>query len=201
MRKKSLLVLLVSLVIIFAFQVHETSLVNAYSTPNPNANINANNVNTNNGNNGGNANNLNDEINNNQGFNYECSNFFNDANYYSIVKWKYDVSSGDYVVEEENHIYRFYITNVFGDLNEANWTSSIDTGSVLVKAGSDTFSFEGGRSGMVNSTKDISHVTLCGYRTGNGGNGNGNGVPEFSSLGLIAAVLSVTLGMVFLRKN
>ena len=139
----------------------------------------------------------------NQGWKFECQNFFDDPNYFPIEKWGYNESDGTYFIDETNELYKYYTITVDGDSNEADWTSNYYIEVVLVKSGPNTFEFAGGSSGTVNSTQDISHITFCGfwYNDGKGGNGGGHGVPEFSTIGLLAAVLSVSLGIVLMRKH
>jgi hypothetical protein len=142
----------------------------------------------------------------NNGFNCECQNFYNDSHYYTIEKWSFNSCKKDYVLEEENTKYKYYNINVDGNLKGADWTSSPEVVSVLVKAGKETVEFDGGLSGSVNTTKkDISHITFCGYKSNDGGctgsDCGSNGVPEFPKLSVVAAVLVVALGIVFLRKN
>ncbi|MFH1174372.1 MAG: hypothetical protein V1725_04520 [archaeon] len=139
----------------------------------------------------------------NEGFNCECQNFYNDAQYQAIEKWSYDSSEGDYVVDEANPTYDYFDIDVTGGLNAANWTSTPDVTSVLVKAGNERIEYAGSASGEVSSRKDISHITFCNHNNGNngGGNGGGNGVPEFSPIAIGAAIVITTGGLVILRKK
>jgi hypothetical protein len=140
-----------------------------------------------------------------EGFNCECQNFYNSTDYVAVEKWAYD-GEKDYVLKEEKILYNYFNIHVTGDLKEADWTSSPEIYSVLVKAGNERVEFDGGLSGSVDSIKDISHVTFCKYNDGSNGGCTGancgsNGVPEFPAFSIGAAVLVVTLGLVFLRKN
>jgi hypothetical protein len=139
----------------------------------------------------------------NEGFNCECQNFYNDSDYYAIEKFAINDGEDDYSSDEANSLYSYFNIDVTGYLKAANWTSNPAVYSVLVKAGNDREEFNGGTSGSVDSKKDISHITFCGYRTNNGGGDDGgdNGVPVFPGVTIGAAVLVVTLGLVFIRKN
>lgn len=144
----------------------------------------------------------------NQGFNCECKEFYkNNTHYYSIAKWEYNDEKNNYILQEQNPLYHYYTITVNGNLKMANWTSNPDVYSVLVKVGNNRTEFRGGASGSVNSTKDISHITFCGYKHSGGtsacvgANCNGNGVPEYSTLALVAAVITVMLGLIFLMKK
>lgn len=141
---------------------------------------------------------------NNEGFNCECQNFYNSSKYYAIQKWSFRDQKGDYVLDEKNNLYSYYNIDVNGDMKGANWTANPCVISVLVKAGNDKISFDGGLSGSVyTSKKDISHITFCGYRSGdNGGNNGGNnGVPEFPAFSVVIAVFIATLGIMYIRKS
>jgi hypothetical protein len=150
------------------------------------------------------------------GFNCECKEFYHgDSKYYTIAKWEY--SNDAYALTQQNKLYGYFSTDVTGNLNAADWTSNLNVYSVLVKSGEETIAFDGRSEGSVNSITGINHITFCGYKHGgNSGsrgasvgctgsscssNTNSNGVPEFSTLTIGAAVLVVTLGLVFLRKR
>lgn len=140
----------------------------------------------------------------NEGFNCECVNFYGSFDYYTIEKWSFD--GEEYSVDETNPRYSYFNIDVDGDYRGAEWTSSPSVYSVLMKAGNDLTEFEGGLEGNVTAGKhDISHLTFCGYKTNNGGctgdDCGGNGVPEFPAFSAVAAVLVVTLGLVFIRRN
>jgi hypothetical protein len=134
------------------------------------------------------------------GFNCECQNFYKDTHYYAMSKWEYTCSAKDYTEVASNPLYGALDYNVDGTLKKISWTSNPEVYSVLVKAGNDYTEYVGG-SGSATSSKDISHVTFCGYKTSNGGGGPGNGVPEFSPVTLGIAMTLTTLGILYLRKS
>jgi hypothetical protein len=141
----------------------------------------------------------------NQEIMLDCQNFFNDTHYYTIATASFDGTA--YNLDNQNTLYRYYKLDVTGTSNSAAWTSTPPVKSVLVKTEAGLTAFEGGLSGSAEST-GINQVIFCGYKHGgshtlsnNGGNNNSNGVPEFPALTVIVAVLVVTLGLVFLRKN
>jgi hypothetical protein len=147
----------------------------------------------------------------NVGFDNECSSFYDSNNYYSIAKWVYSNETNNYILEEQNSLYSYYGINVYGNLIAADWTSDPKVSFVIMNAGDESIEFNGGTAGYVNSITDINHITLCGHtvnkrviQPNNGCVGvdcGGNGVPEFSVITLGAAVLAVTLGLVFIRKR
>jgi hypothetical protein len=140
----------------------------------------------------------------NEGFDYECRNFYGDANYFSISKWVFKDGKG-YVLEDKNDLYSYYDIVVTGDLMGADWKSNPGVFSVLVKAGDNQREFEGGMANSLNSTKNISYITFCGYRANQGrctgDDCSKNGVSEFPALSVVAASLVVCLGIVFIRTN
>lgn len=141
----------------------------------------------------------------NQELTAECADFYGSQNYYTIATWTYD--GNNYVITEQNNLYRYYNINLNGNLNSADWTANPNVKSVLVNAGNEKVEFKGGASGSVNSVNNINNVVFCGYKNGGGSsksatiNDNSNGVPEFPALTVGVAVLVVTLGLVFIRKN
>jgi len=140
----------------------------------------------------------------NQGLTLECQDFYDNSNYYTIAKWSYD--GKEYVLEEQNNLYRYYNIDVTGALLNANWISDPRIESVLVKLGDERIEFDGGVEGTVKTDdKEISHITFCGYKSGRSSSislaTTGSGVPEFPGLAVGAAVAVATLGLVFLRKN
>jgi hypothetical protein len=147
----------------------------------------------------------------NEGFNNECQNFYNDSHYYVIEKWSFNViqckSKDSYKIDETNPLYSYFNIHVNGNLKSANWTSNPSVESVLVKSGNNVVKFNGGLSGSVTSSKDISHITFCGHKISGGDGGctgadcGSNGVPEFPGVAVGAAVLVATLGLIVLRKN
>jgi hypothetical protein len=140
-------------------------------------------------------------------FNSECQNFYGNSRYYTIEKWTFNDESNAYELEQENGLYNRFNIDVIGNREIANWNSNNNIKSVLA-VGDASESFEGGFSGLINNTQNVNHITFCGYNNGNNGgsivktsNGPSNGVPEFPAFSIGAAVLVVTLGLVFLRKN
>jgi hypothetical protein len=137
------------------------------------------------------------------GFNCECQNFYNSSNYVAVEKFA--MVGDEYKSDEVNPVYDYYDIDVEGNLQHINWTSNPDIYSVLVKMGNDRVALEGGSFGSYDSPrKDISHVTFCRMKTNGGCTGpncGGNGVPEFPAYSIGAAVLVVTLGLVFLRRE
>jgi hypothetical protein len=150
----------------------------------------------------------------NQEISTACSDFYGNAQYYTIAKWTYNDNA--YVLAEQNNLYRYYNIGVSGNSNSADWTSDPRIKSVIVKTSENSTEFAGGLSGAVASTKEITDITFCGYKNG-GSNGNGinsapaksesfgggasNGVPVFPSFTIAIAVLAVTLGLIFIRKK
>ena len=130
----------------------------------------------------------------------ECGDFYDDSRHYTISVWEYDQNASALLFKEWGGHYRYYKI----DLDYDAWNSNRYIGSVLVTSGNETLSLEGGFSGTIGD--DAETVIFCGYRL-TGSNSNGGiaaqaaGVPEFSTVALIIAVVSVTAGLVLMRRN
>jgi hypothetical protein len=139
----------------------------------------------------------------NEGFNCECQNFYNSNDYEAVAKFEY--IGEEYEEDEINPLYDYFVFDIDGNLSYVDWTSNPAVYSVLAKWGNETVEFDGGFSGSFESTgKDISHITFCKMKTNGGCTGpdcGENGVPEFPAYSIGAAVLVVTLGLVFLRRE
>ena len=137
----------------------------------------------------------------NNGFNNECQKYFNDKNYFPLAK--FDYNGHGYTLIEQSSDYDSYTIDVSGTSKKADWTSNPNVYSVLVTEGKKEVQFNGGLSGTITSNRDnISHITFCAKKTSGGGTGGvPSGVPEFSLLTMGIAVIAVSLGLVFLRKN
>lgn len=153
-----------------------------------------------------------------EGFNYECQNFYDDESYFTIEKWMFNDVEGDYVLMEQSSLYGYYEIDVTGDLHNATWISHRNFNSLLVVAGDETSSSDemtpanifmfGGWTGDVSSEEEITHLTFCGKRsTGSSDSSTAlsakpqHGVPEFPSLALGVVLLFGTLSIVALRKK
>lgn len=137
----------------------------------------------------------------NQELTLDCQKFYDDSNYYTIAKWSFN--GEEYSLLEQNIRYRYYDTTVEGTSSSAEWSSNPEVVSVLVNAGDLTFESAGGETGVV-AEENINTITFCGYSTSSSRTSvtsSSNGVPEFPALSVVAAVLVVTLGLVFIRKN
>jgi len=144
-----------------------------------------------------------------EGFATECSNFYDNSNYYTISKWYLNESTGVYGLNMQNSLYGYYKASMTGTTNIVDWTSNFRVRSAIVKTGTQRIEFAGGTQGSINSPDSISYVILCGYR-GGGSSGdsslntltdNGSGVPEFPLYTLGIAIFVVGLGLIFIRRN
>lgn len=141
----------------------------------------------------------------------ECKTYLGE-DFYGVAKFEW--VDNEYKLSEEGMLSPYEIS-INGDDKEADWTSNYKV-YPLVKAGKDTETYEGAKSGTVycidwENPKDkvnchgISHVTFCdktgGENGGNGGDDDDNEVPEFSVLTLGLAIIGAGLGLVLLRKH
>lgn len=120
---------------------------------------------------------------------------------FGIAKWEYvgDDENGAYVLESEKD---GYDTDVEGDDNSGlSWTSNLNVAGVITKESTDTYTHPGGLEGTIEKTEKygISHVTFCGR--------NyippppPNGVPEFSTIALVTAIIGGIAGLAFMRRQ
>jgi hypothetical protein len=136
-------------------------------------------------------------------FNTQCQNFYGDSKYFTIEEWNYNEG---FLMGTENTVYSRFDIAVSGIPTSAQWTSNTyEVKSVIAKSGEEMTSFEGGLSGSVDNAQDIDTLIFCGYNSGKNKNmqlsAPTNGVPEFPAYSIGAAVLVVTLGLVFLRRD
>jgi hypothetical protein len=99
----------------------------------------------------------------------DCKDSFGD-DYFGIVKFEWERTSFS---KEDPEISPYTVTltcvetkeDEETDCIEADWTSTPDTESVIVKAGTEEETYSGGSSGTVYDieNKAISHVVFCGY--------------------------------------
>ncbi|MBN2142780.1 hypothetical protein JW711_05625 [Candidatus Woesearchaeota archaeon] len=124
---------------------------------------------------------------------------------FAVAQWDYMGSS--YVKIDEAG---GYTTNVVGDNQEANWTSSTSIAGVIVATANETHDYNGVASSETVEADGIAKITMCGRAPSSPGDGitgshnligPGAGVPEFSTLTLGAAVALGLLGVLYLRKH
>lgn len=141
----------------------------------------------------------------NQELSFDCQEFYNDSHYYTIAKWI--SQDGILRLDEQNTMYRHYNTNAEQIGSNLTWKSSPYVQSVLATFRDEQKSFEGGKQGSIELKEAPSELVFCGYKSRantlgvQSSSAAGSGVPEFPALTAAIAVILVTLGIVFLRKN
>ena len=111
---------------------------------------------------------------------------------FGIAKWEWNETSEQFELESEK---AGYSTNVWGDADEAYWTSTPGVAGVLSKEATCYQYLPGGYEGTVEKLHyGISHLTLCGNDEPNGE------VPEFGLIGGLLVVAGAAGFLVFRRK-
>ncbi|MGV8162102.1 MAG: hypothetical protein ACP5N2_02070 [Candidatus Nanoarchaeia archaeon] len=143
-----------------------------------------------------------------------CQDFYDDDKYYTLATWAYDVDTKAFVNVNQNKIYRYFDIQAEGTQNLINWKSDYKIRSIVVTAGDSKMEMPGQRIGTIESKDNVDYIAFCGKKStksepsvgvcpGDGcdSTNDSNGVPVFPGLAAGAAILVVTLGLIFIRKN